>query len=1081
MRILQVRFNNLNSLVGEWKIDFSSPSFVSDGIFAITGPTGSGKSTILDAICLALYGRTPRLGSVTKSGNEIMSRQRGECFAEVVFETQKGCFLCHWSQHRAHKNSNGDLQNPKHEISNAQSGEIIESSIKKVAKQIESVTGMDFDRFTRSMLLAQGGFSAFLQAAPNERAPILEQITGTKIYSDISVRVHERHREEREKLTILQAETAGIMILEPEQEKEIELEVEAKQQEEIGLTAHGKKLSEALSWLRTIDGLNVELAGFVDEGRKLQSEVDSFKPERDRLNRALSAASLDGKHATLSAIRKQQRDEEEVLKGEEKLLPELESSLREKANLLELAKGQVSKAKEERKDAAPKLQKVRALDQEIANQRKNLKENEESCQKAVEKIDEDNEKKLKEEGNRSKAQDKLALIDSYLKGYQQDEWLIGGLAGIEGQLGELSARQKEIVKKESDRKKAETTLEQAIKLLSERQELSVVHKKALEESSKKLQQGKDDLDQLLEGRLLREYRVEKETLLREMAFLKKIAELEDYRAKLEDGKPCPLCGAVEHPFAEDNVPIPDETEQKIEVLSKLIGKAEEQEAAIEALEGSEASAYKKLADSEKQESVAANDSKAAETALTELKESLEILRADFIERREAVSQKLLPLGIAEVPEDDVSSLLESLRARLSSWQDHVKKKDEAYKQIIDLDSKIKSLDWIIEDQKASLAEKQQRLGSLKEEFGTVSDERKSLFCDKNPDDEELLLNKAISEAESLEERERDLHDELLQKWNTAKAHVGSLIKSIDQRGPELRELELKFLEALMSIGFSSEEQFIEAMLPPEQRDDLAQRAKDLDDLKTDLKARQKDRETRLSEEKAKNVTDKTLDELQPQIRENEEALKGLRERVIALRCKLSENTAAKEKVKEKRSSIEAQEKECRRWGNLHSLIGSADGKKYRNFAQGLTFEMMVAHANQKLHKMNDRYLLVRDEAQPLELNVIDSYQGGEVRSTKNLSGGESFIVSLSLALGLSHMASKNVRVDSLFLDEGFGTLDEEALDTALEALSGLQQDGKLIGVISHVSALKDSISTQIQVIPQTGGRSRIEGPGCCGA
>lgn len=160
------------------------------------------------------------------------------------------------------------------------------------------------------------------------------------------------------------------------------------------------------------------------------------------------------------------------------------------------------------------------------------------------------------------------------------------------------------------------------------------------------------------------------------------------------------------------------------------------------------------------------------------------------------------------------------------------------------------------------------------------------------------------------------------------------------------------------------------------------------------------------------------------------------------------------------------------------MIGPADGKKYRNFAQGLTFDMMIGHANGQLQKMTDRYLLIRDDAQPLELNVVDNYQAGEIRSTKNLSGGESFIVSLSLALGLSHMASKNVRVDSLFLDEGFGTLDEEALDTALETLAGLQQDGKLIGVISHVPALKERISTQIQVSPQTGGRSSILGPRC---
>ena len=187
------------------------------------------------------------------------------------------------------------------------------------------------------------------------------------------------------------------------------------------------------------------------------------------------------------------------------------------------------------------------------------------------------------------------------------------------------------------------------------------------------------------------------------------------------------------------------------------------------------------------------------------------------------------------------------------------------------------------------------------------------------------------------------------------------------------------------------------------------------------------------------------------------------------RHKLIENKATKKLIKDKQTAIDAQKNECRRWENLHELIGSADGKKYRNFVQGLTFEMMIGHDNRQLKKMTDRYLLIRDDAQPLELNVIDNYQAGEIRSTKNLSGGESFIVSLALALGLSQMASKNVRVDSLFLDEGFGSLDEDALDTALETLASLQHDGKLIGVISHVAAIKERISTQIQVVPDTGG------------
>ena len=198
----------------------------------------------------------------------------------------------------------------------------------------------------------------------------------------------------------------------------------------------------------------------------------------------------------------------------------------------------------------------------------------------------------------------------------------------------------------------------------------------------------------------------------------------------------------------------------------------------------------------------------------------------------------------------------------------------------------------------------------------------------------------------------------------------------------------------------------------------------------------------------------------------------------SLNRQLQEHKNAQRHAKDKIVAIEQQNLQVQMWANLRALIGSQDGKKYRNFAQGLTFELMVNHANQQLQQVSDCYLLIRDQKEPLQLNVIDNYQAGEVRTTKNLSGGESFVVSLSLALGLSKMASQKVRVDSLFLDEGFDTLDEEALETALEALSHLQKDGKLIGVISHVPALKERISSQIKVTPIPGEKSILEGAGC---
>src|SRR5690606_13113332 len=263
--------------------------------------------------------------------------------------------------------------------------------------------------------------------------------------------------------------------------------------------------------------------------------------------------------------------------------------------------------------------------------------------------------RLEEQKKRSKAQEMLELVDGYLKEHAWDEWLISGLAGVEEQLNSLLSKQKEIVQKEVDQEVATKALEQATKSLDDCQKQSGIRKQELEESSKQNQQGKDVLSQLLGDRLLREYRTEKETLLREMVYLSKIVELENHRAKLKDGKPCPLCGATSHPFAEGNVPVPDETEKKIDALTGLISKAEDQEIAIKKLFDTESLICKNLTEVEKLESAAANDKKTAEKALAEVKDGLVKLRADFVERRQAVSTKLQPLGIADIPETGISS------------------------------------------------------------------------------------------------------------------------------------------------------------------------------------------------------------------------------------------------------------------------------------------------------------------------------------------------------------------------------------------------------------------------------------------
>lgn len=1078
MKILELRFKNLNSLYDEWRIDFTDPEYISNGIFALTGPTGAGKSTILDAMCLALYGATPRLGKITKSSNEIMSRQTGECYAEAVFESQSGRYRCKWAQRKARKLPDGKLQDQEHEISDADTGKLIETKKSLVVGVIEEKTGMDFDRFTRSILLAQGGFDTFLQAGVEQKSKILEQITGTEIYSEISRRVHAFRGEERDKLNLLKAETSGIVIMAHEQEVEVQQGVEGKQIEELALSNKINITGKAITWLTTIDGLKNEIRNLTDETEKWHTEVEAFKPKRDKLEQAIKAASLDGIVATLTALRKQQSDDKASLKTEEATLPELQTSANSHVESLTAAEQRTRKAKEDMKAVAPLIQKIRSLDQTITDQAKTVSAGVERCTKDAGKIEADQQARLKEQRKRIEAEKLQEKAEQYLSEHARDEWLLSGLAGIEEQFANLLARQKDITQKETDLNKADTAIDEASTTLDATTKQCTVWRQALKEAAKNLQQSKDTLSELLGDKMLREYRAQKESLQKEKEYLARIAALEDHRAKLEDGMPCPLCGSAEHPFAEGNVPVSGEVEEKIESLIKLITKAEDQEAVINTLGEAETAIGKKLNDSEKLETNAAHNKKAAERAVAELKGGLTKLRAGFEELKRAVSQKLQPLGITEIPEAQVTSLLESLKSRRNEWQEHVRRKRDIEKQVAAIDSEINRLDAIIETQGKALAEKQENLERLKKEHIAGTDERKTLYGDKRPDDEEMRLDKAIADAEDEEKKARGLNTAMQQTLATAKSHVESLKKRIEQREPELKNAEADFLSALELAGFVEENQFLKARLTNEERKSLSFRAKALDDTQTELKARQADRETRLAAEAVKKVTDKTREALEPQFKEYEESLTDLRDVIAGLKHRLSENRAAKERVKAKQAAIEAQEKRCFRWEKLHGLIGSADGKKYRNFAQGLTFELMVSHANCQLEKMTDRYLLIRDDAEPLALNVVDNYQAGEIRSTKNLSGGESFIVSLTLALGLSKMSSRKVRVDSLFLDEGFGTLDEDTFDTALEVLSGLHQEGKLIGVISHVPAIKDRISTQIQVEPLSGGKSHIVGAGC---
>ncbi|NNF98980.1 MAG: AAA family ATPase [Desulfobacteraceae bacterium] len=1078
MKIIHLRFKNLNSLYGEWSIDFTDPAYVSDGIFAITGPTGAGKTTILDAICLALYCRTPRLSRVTKTTNDIMSRQTGECATEVTFETREGTFRCHWSQHRARKKPDGELQMPRHELADAETGNILETKLRDVAGKVEILTGMDFDRFTRSMLLAQGGFAAFLQASADDRSPILEQITGTEIYSHISQRVHERQREEQAKLELIQAETAGISILGDEDETRLSRELEEMQKAEKNLRVRHDRLEKEIHWLDGIDALKKELLLIDGETTALNEELQAFHPQRQRLLNGLKAAELDSVYATITEKRTQQQQELDTLANAEKQLPDREKKLGVHELELKNAEEAVVKTRNDQKSKLEMIKQVRALDLRISDRQQQFESLKSEYRKMDIQLSGKKELHTRSTEKLTTVRSALSAVEAYLHANAADARLVGELTGITEQIKNRHLSINVVSTLDQQVSGLKKSLKAKNTRFAGREKLCLALSEKHKEITREMEKTRSAISTILGGRLLREYRMELDTLMREMAFLRNINDLETERSKLEDNSPCPLCGSLNHPYAEGNVPATDETEEKIKVLSRLIQKADDLDNDLKQHASDEKDAASALADAEKKLVRARFETEEASTSVMRAEMERQAAADKGFELHHGIAAKLDPFGIATSPGDNLDAILSGLGERLEKWQTHQRRKDDVGRQIGELEAELSGLDAVIKTLGEAFGKKKEAFDAQEKDLETLMRERTALYGKKNPDREETRLEKASAEAEASEKASRETRDRIKQGLNEHKARIDALKETTTRRKTELEREESVFADGYRKAGFEDEAKFISCRISAGERNDLAGREKRLDKKQADIAARQTDRETRLAQEINKKITDTPREDIMENRTAVAEALKVSGEQIGAVKQKLTDNTDAKLKYRDKRKLIEAQTSVNSRWDALHLIIGSADGKKYRNFAQGLTFELMVSHANRQLEKMTDRYLLIRDDHQPLALNVVDNYQAGEIRSTQNLSGGESFIVSLALALGLSHMASRKVSVDSLFLDEGFGTLDEEAMDIALETLAGLHQEGKLVGIISHVSMLKERISTRIHVTPQFGGKSAMTGPGC---
>ena len=1074
MRIEKVTFKNLNSLAGTWSIDFTNERYREDGIFAITGPTGAGKSTVLDAICLALYGQTPRLATISKSTNEIMTRQTGDCFAEVVFSTGKGRYRSHWSQRRARNNPDGALQQAKQELVNLTTQEIVNLR-KGIAEKINELTGLDFKRFTRSMLLAQGDFAAFLKASSDDRAAILEKITGMEIYSEISEKVYRRMDEESKALKALENQLGGIKVLPDDVRKDKETQRETLTQKESELKKIQTAIREALTWKKTVKGLEETAQALKEKSKALQNEKEAFKPEAQKLEAALRAQKVNPSYEAHKAICETLKQTTQLREKAVQDKPAAEVALKVAKAASVSSQIRWNEAENARQRTLPLLSQVRLKDAAIENINQGLTALNEEIEALLESLKQSQQALDEKETALSRLKTESASLDDYLKSHAGDKALVSVYSGLEASCERLKEVEDEIQRLQSDDQKDGTKVkEHQAQLEKAAQTLNALYSTS---ENLKNQQSKLDseLKALLQGETEQSLNTQLEALKEKRHYRQLVQSLEEHRKGLKDGAPCPLCGAVHHPYAEENILAVDDIQTQIDEIQKTLTDVLKLKTQAEELTAKITLQKEDIARAEAKQSLL---QERLNTLIEQRQKASDLIhgkKEKFDSDLKAFYDSVTEFGLTlPMPPTEI---INKLSAKKTLWV----KNEEAFsiKQ-----NTIEKTESEIREIKSLKAEKEKTLHAKKTEFAQAEVKlkeekriRTELFGDKDPDQEEKALHNSVQEAKLLYEQMKKTEDERA-------GELRALCSAIETYDLQIKETQAREVEALLLLkvnleeyGFKNEEHYLASRLLNLELESLQNKLQSLTERINRLQGETEQNNQALAKEKAKNLTDKTIEALEAEQQANEVEQAGVRETLNNIVFELRGDDEAREKSKDYLKTIAAKQVIVDQWCTLSELIGSADGKKFRNYAQGITFDIMIAYANQALMKMNDRYLLKRKDKDGLELEVQDNYQAGVIRSTKNLSGGESFIVSLALALGLSKMASQNVQVESLFLDEGFGTLDEDALDNALKTLSGLHQQGKLIGVISHVQELKDRIGTQIIVTPKALGRSVLSGPG----
>ncbi|MCK9607478.1 MAG: AAA family ATPase [Methylomonas sp.] len=1228
MKILAIRGKNLASLAGEFAIDFLEQPLASAGLFAISGPTGAGKSTLLDALCLALFDKTPRLQQAGSKGvqlrdvgdetlppydaRNLLRRGCADGYAEVEFiGNDRQHYRSRWSVRRARLRADGKLQPSEMTLLRLPEQQAIGGKKTEVQAAIVEKLGLSFDQFTRAVLLAQNEFSVFLKAPDDERASLLETLTGTDEYSRLSMRAFERAKLERQKLDALQQQVTAQQPLSDTDREALLVQIHALQASSEQARQQKTELDAHLNWYQHFEALQsaeqdaqsavqrAEAAQRQSQARKDHLQlIESLQPARPLL------VEYDRLQAECQALQRQHDTAEIAVVS---AADSQQSALQQQT-----AAEQHLQVTEQRKaEAEIDIVKARALDAEISTLGpQHLKQQQGLLQVRQQLVALQAQTHETQQQQQQSSQD-LADCSAWLAGHAglarlSEQWprwetlfkQCKTIAGQQAAAGALSAQTEAASRAAEEAAKTvheqiealqpqvteanqrwESAVSQAkpfdadaltaeseqhqLRLFQLRQADSVWqewirlnaaqdnHNAALQDLTGQRQQAGEALNGVVSQLPALVASHEQAAKMLDLAKLACSENVEALRARLKPDAECPVCGATQHPFARDATPLRRElqgldtevqaclqrrrqAEQLQDRLSVAIQQFDKQTATVsETLTTLAAQIAEKrhdwavhaeslgcatLAD-EQVEAWLTAQIQATEQAQRGVSENLKAMSAALTARdrarqaldalhrqQQALQQQLdgakadrqtaaLALDNAREKQHALSAQLDQLLDQLDAafeqsdwrrawstdaedfyqrclqqaqdWQTRQTQREQLGHRVSILQTRLAGLQGSVMQAETQHTDAAKSFAAIDTELQDKQQQRQSILNGRPVMEVEAGLIKVLNDAKSALQIAVAAAHTAATQVATAQESVSQLRSLLNARRAQsdtaerhLRQWLQAFTVAQPPLSLSVLRQGLQhdADWLKQEREALQLLDKALAHAQTVLNERRRQCEQHLQSRTSLESRENMQTQLAALLGQLEELTRQLGELNLQRRLddqRLQANSALQ-------TQIAGQAAVNDTWAKLSSIIGSADGKRFRNIAQQLTLDILLGYANQHLKDLSRRYRLQR-VGDTLALQVVDQDMGDEIRSVHSLSGGESFLLSLALALGLASLSSNRVRVESLFIDEGFGSLDADTLRVAMDALDSLQSLGRKVGVISHVQEMTERIGTRIEV------------------